>query len=254
MRVCVLASGSKGNSTYVETQMTKILFDLGTTSMYVEKKLKSISVEPNEITGIVISHTHSDHINGLKVFIKKYNPTLFLSEKMYKELNKMFQVTNYVIIDEPFNIGDAHIDIIKTSHDADDSNGYILSSKDKSMVYLTDTGYINEKNHSKLKNKNIYVFESNYDVEMLMNGKYPYYLKQRIISDKGHLSNDDSASYLSKYIGNNTKAIVLAHLSHENNTSEKALNTLKNKLENANINFNNIIISTQEERTEVIEV
>ena len=254
MKVCVLASGSKGNSTYVETDQVKILFDLGMTSMYVEKKLKDINVDPKEITGIIISHTHSDHISGLKVFIKKYNPTLFLSQKMYKELNKLFQVTNYVIIDDTFSIGDASIDIIKTSHDAEDSNGYILQSKDKSMVYLTDTGYINEKNHKKLINKNVYVFESNYDVEMLMNGKYPYHLKQRIISDKGHLSNDDSASYLSKYIGDNTKSIILSHLSHENNTKEKALETLKNKLDKKHIDFDNIIISTQEDRTEVVEV
>ena len=219
-----------------------------------EKKLRDIDVEPSSITAILISHTHSDHINGLRVFVKKYNPTLFLSEKMLKDLNDIFPVTNYVLIDDDFSIGDINVEIVKTSHDAPDSNGYILENNGKSIVYVTDTGYINQKNHKKLTNKNVYIFESNYDVEKLMNGKYPYYLKQRILSDKGHLSNVDSAYYLSKFIGKDTKAVILAHLSHENNDPNIAYNTLKDKLDDEDIEFDNIIISTQENRTEVIEV
>ena len=254
MIVCTLASGSKGNSTYVASSSTKILIDLGTTSMYVEKKLKDIEVDPKDINAILISHTHSDHINGLKVFVKKYNPTLFLTEKMLKDINQIFPVTNYVIIDDDFYIDDMSVKVIKTSHDASDSNGYIIESDGKSVVYITDTGYINQKNHKLLKNKNIYVFESNYDVEMLLNGKYPYYLKQRIISDRGHLSNKDSSYYLSKFIGKDTKKVILAHLSHENNEPSIAYNTLKNKLIDENINFNDIIVSTQEDRTELIKI
>ena len=254
MIVCTLASGSKGNSTFVASSSARILIDLGTTSMYVEKKLKDIKVDPKEINAILISHTHSDHINGLKVFIKKYNPTLFLTEKMLKDINQIFPVNNYVIIDEDFNIDDMSVKVIKTSHDASDSNGYIIESNGKSVVYITDTGYINQKNHNILKNKNVYVFESNYDVEMLLNGKYPYYLKQRILSDRGHLSNKDSARYLSKFIGSDTKKVILAHLSHENNDPVIAYNTLKDKLIEENINFDDIIVSTQEDRTELIEI
>ena len=254
MKVCTLASGSKGNAVFVASSTTRLLLDLGTTSMYVEKKLRDIDVEPSSITAILISHTHSDHINGLRVFVKKYNPTLFLSEKMLKDLNDIFPVTNYVLIDDDFSIGDINVEIVKTSHDASDSNGYILENNGKSIVYVTDTGYINQKNHKKLTNKNVYIFESNYDVEKLMNGKYPYYLKQRILSDKGHLSNVDSAYYLSKFIGKDTKAVILAHLSHENNDPNIAYNTLKDKLDDEDIEFDNIIISTQENRTEVIEV
>ena len=254
MIVCTLASGSKGNSTFVASSSTKILVDLGTTSMYVEKKLKEIDVDPKEIKAILISHTHSDHINGLKVFVKKYNPTLFLTEKMLKDINQIFTVTNYVLIDDDFNVDDMTIKVIKTSHDASDSNGYIIESNGKSVVYITDTGYINQKNHKKLSNKNVYVFESNYDVEMLLNGKYPYYLKQRILSDRGHLSNKDSAYYLSKFIGKDTKCVILAHLSHENNDPSIAYNTLKDKLIEEDIKFDDIIVSTQEDRTELIKL
>lgn len=254
MKVCALASGSKGNSTYVASSTTRLLIDLGTTSMHVEKKLKEIDIDPSSITGILISHTHSDHINGLRVFVKKYNPTLFLTDKMLEDIKKIFPVDNYVLIDNEFSIGDINVSTIKTSHDAYDSNGYILSNNDSSVVYITDTGYINQKNHKKLYNKNVYVFESNYDVEKLMNSKYPYYLKQRILSDKGHLSNKDSSYYLSKFIGKDTHTVILAHLSHENNDPDIALKTLQDKLNEENISFNNIIISTQEQRTDLIEV
>ena len=254
MITCVLASGSKGNATFVASSTTQILVDLGPTSLYVEKKLKDIEVDPHNITGIVISHTHADHINGLKVFVKKYHPTLFLTQKMYDDLIQLFPISDYVIIDGDFSIGDINVTVIKTSHDASDSNGYIFENNNKTVVYVTDTGYINQKNHKKLINKNVYLFESNHDVKMLMEGKYPYYLKQRILSDKGHLSNKDSAYYLSKFIGKNTREIVLSHLSHENNTPDIALNTLKETLKENDIQFDNIIVATQDERTEVVEV
>lgn len=254
MIVCTLASGSKGNTTYIASSSTQILVDLGPTCLYVEKKLKEIEVNPYDISAIIISHTHVDHINGLKAFLKKYNPTLFVTQKMYDDLNKLFPISNYVLIEDDFCVGDINVSVIKTSHDASDSNGYIFENNGKSIVYVTDTGYINQKHHKKLTNKNIYLFESNHDIKMLMEGKYPYHLKQRILGDKGHLSNKDSAYYLSKFIGKDTKKIVLSHLSHENNTPDIALSTLRNTLKENNILFDNIIVATQDDRTEVMEV
>lgn len=254
MKACILATGSKGNSTYIASSSTHILIDLGTTSLYVEKQLKSANIDPKLIEAIVLTHTHIDHINGIRVFMKKYHPTLYLTEKMYKELSKEFEIEKYKIIDGNFDINDLHFIVFKTSHDAPDSNGYVIENEGRSIVYITDTGYINQKNHILLKNRNLYIMESNHDIKMLMDGKYPYHLKQRIIGDKGHLSNKDSAFYLSKFIGNDTKNIVLIHLSHENNDPSIALNTLKEELKNNNINFSNILISSQTERTDVIEV
>ena len=254
MKCCVLASGSKGNCTYIEYNNTKILIDLGTTSLYAEKKLKDIDVDPKDIKAIIITHTHVDHINGLKVFIKKYNPKIYLSEIMHKELKNDIILNNYEYIDGDFTIDDLKINVIKTSHDTEDSNGYIVESSDSSIVYITDTGYINQKNFKKLINKNVYIFESNHDVEMLMNGRYPYNIKQRILGDKGHLSNKDAGYYLSKLIGDNTKQVILAHISHDNNTDEIALKTVKEELKTNEIEFDNIIIAHQEFRTDLIEV
>ncbi len=254
MKVCVLASGSKGNATYIASSSTSLLIDLGPSCAYVEKELTEIGVNPNQIKGILITHTHVDHIGGLRVFIKKYNPTIYLTQKMYEELSTTIFLPNYMWIDSDFTIDDITVKIIKTSHDVADSNGYIVEHNGKSVVYITDTGYINYKNHKRLKNKNLYIMESNHDVEMLMNGRYPYPIKQRILGDKGHLSNQDSAYYLSQFIGEETKCIVLAHLSEDNNTKELALSTLEKALQKEGQQIEHIVIATQRDRTELLEV
>lgn len=254
MQVSVLASGSKGNCTYIATKKVKLLIDIGTTSLYAEKKLKEIEISPKEINGIFITHTHTDHISGIRVFIKKYQTKLYLTQKIYQELKEKFSIPNYEIIDQNVTIEDLTIELFKTSHDAPDANGYIISNNNSSIVYITDTGYIHIKNHEKLKNKSLYIMESNHDVEMLMNGTYPYHLKQRILGDEGHLSNMDCSNYLSKFIGENTKDIILIHLSEENNCPEKALETLNKSLTKHGKSVENIYIASQNERTELIEI
>ena len=254
MKLCVLASGSKGNSTYIESSQSKILIDIGMSCLYIEKSLDSIDVRPREIQGILITHTHSDHINGLRVFLKKYHTTLYITEKIYKELSAQMEIENYVLIDKEFSLGNINIEVIKTSHDAEDSNGYIIHDESSSLVYITDTGYINRKYHEKLSNKNYYVIESNHDVELLMNGSYPYHLKQRILGDRGHLSNKSCADYMAKFIGDNTKGVTLIHLSEENNRKEIAYSTFTDMLKENSKEIGNIIISAQTEPTEVVEI
>lgn len=253
MKISVLSSGSKGNCTYVETSNHRILIDIGTSSLYVEKALKNIGVDPSSIDIILITHAHIDHVGGLKVFCKKYNPLVYISDKIQKEANlNIMNVNNDEQINENYDIT---IKSIKLSHDVTDIRGYIIEENNSSMVYITDTGYISEKVFNDIINKNLYVFESNHDIEMLMNNpKYPHHTKIRILSDKGHLSNKDSAYYLSKLIGNNTKHIILSHLSEQNNTEELALVTLNDTLKRKNIDFKNIIIARQNEMTELFEV
>lgn len=252
MKICILASGSKGNSAYIETNETKSLVDLGMSAGYIAKALKNIDVDPSSIQRVFITHTHSDHVAGLKVFLKKYHPTVYLTRKMEEELD--FDIEDKVYLEEDISIADLDVKVIKTSHDAADSNGFVFSSLDKSVVYITDTGYIHVKNFDKLKNKNVYVFESNHDVRMLREGKYPYYLQQRILSDKGHLSNKDSAYYLSEFIGDDTEKIILIHLSEENNKPEVALKTLLDTLEKKSVRVPDIEIAMQRESMELIEL
>lgn len=254
MKVCVLSSGSGGNCTLIESGKTKILVDLGTSSLYAEKRLREINIEPEEIDGIFITHTHVDHIKGIKVFLKKYNTKLYLSEIILKEIYNEIKPQNYEIIDSEINLNDFNVTMFKISHDTEDANGFIFESNGRSVVYVTDTGYLNIRNHKLLTNRNMYVFESNHDVEMLMNGHYPYHIKQRILGDTGHLSNKDSAYYLSKFVGNNTKCVILAHLSKDNNTKELALETLQDCLKKCNKDVEKILIAEQDKRTELIEV
>lgn len=252
MKVIVLSSGSKGNTTYIETQTTKILIDIGNTCKYITEKLSTIGVTLGEINAILITHTHTDHIKGLKTFTNNYSAPIYITEKMHP---KIPYVKQYKYIESSFiTIRDIKINIIKTSHDAEDSVGYIINNNDKSIVYITDTGYINKKYHPMLSNRDIYIMESNHDVEMLNNGPYPFPLRQRILSDKGHLSNHDSAKYIGDFIGPKTTNIVLAHLSHENNTPELAKETLLAKLQELNMTQIHIDIALQDQETEIIQV
>lgn len=250
MKVKVLSSGSKGNTTYVECGNTKIIIDMGNSCKYVKDKLKEFGIDADNIDAILITHTHIDHIKGLKVFCKRYGTKVYITSGMRKDLE---YISNYSIIEgNSFVINDLRIDVIKTSHDADDSVGYVINGGGKSIVYITDTGYINKKYFEMLSNKEVYIMESNHDVEMLNNGTYPFKLRQRILGDKGHLSNYDSSRYLSNFIGERTRCIVLAHLSLENNTEEIAYNTLIERLNCNNQSVEKIIIAKQDEETELV--
>lgn len=249
MKVYNLASGSKGNSTYVEFLSTKILIDLGTDYKYICECLNHLEVNPDEIKYIFFTHTHDDHISALKTFIKHYNPTLVLTKKMYDYLN--IDYDNVFIFDDNINDIVINVKAINTSHDSVDSKGYIFEENSETLGYITDTGYINNKYFSDLSNLTYYYFESNHDVDMLINGRYPRWLQKRILSDKGHLSNNSSSYYLAKLIGSNTKKIVLAHLSEENNSPSKALDTLISVFNEYEVSFENVVCAKQKEITEV---
>lgn len=252
MRVVVLASGSEGNSTYIETEEVKLLIDLGKNTKYIKTQLEKLGVNPEEIDYILISHTHKDHTSALKTFTNRYKPTILLSQEMFYELKEIKEYENIVIYDDNLFLKDLIVRTIKSSHDAPDARNFILENKGQSVVYVTDTGYVNRKYFELLKNRDIYLFESNHDIEMLLNGPYPKWLKTRVVGSYGHLSNKDSSFYLSKLIGEKTKKIVLMHLSHINNTEEKALNMIHETFKEYEIKFNNIVCAKQSEITEVL--
>ena len=160
MKVCVLASGSKGNATYVETKNHKVLIDLGTSSLACEKKLKDIGVDPSNIDSILVTHSHVDHVSGIRVFVKKYNPNIYTTKKIYNEIKELVATTNVIFLNKTIDLDELKIDFFKTSHDTDDSIGYVLEEDGKSLVYVTDTGYINLKYLPKLRNKEIYILEN----------------------------------------------------------------------------------------------
>lgn len=200
---------------------------------------------------VLITHCHKDHTKGLATLLNKTKLEVLIPEGMYESIKEYVPYPNCKFIEEKFQINDVEIELIHTSHDAPSSVGYIIRQKEKSLVYITDTGYINRKYLEKMVGHDCYMIESNHDEIMLMDGPYPRFLKERVISDEGHLSNSTTAKYLKKIIGNNTKNIILAHLSETNNTKEKALEAIKEQ----NLpNTIHIWIADQYEEGPMIEV
>lgn len=254
MKVCVLASGSKGNVTYIETREHKFLLDVGKNYKYIKEQLQSIDVDIKNIDYLLISHLHDDHISALETLVKRVKPTICLTRPMFLELPNLNAYERVLIYEDDIYIDGVTIKSIKSSHDATDSRNFIIEEDDSSVVYITDTGYIKAKNFAKVANKNIYLMESNHDIEMLNNGPYPKWLKKRVLSDYGHLSNNAASFYLTKLIGPNTKKVILMHLSETNNSKDKSLLTLNETFKEYEVNFKNVIISDQNEKSEVIEV
>lgn len=253
MKIQILASGSKGNCTLIESKNTKILIDVGINYSRIKKTLDELNIDINTINGIIISHTHSDHIGGLSSLIKKIDIPVFIREELFDEIKKIIPREKIILIDEQsVTINDLDIELINASHDVP-AFGFIINDGEKKIVYLTDTGYINRKYYEKLENLDAYVIESNHDEKMLMEGPYPYILKQRVISDKGHLSNRYTGRFLNKTIGNKTKCIILAHLSENNNTESLALEQIQDELKD-NHNKVKIVIAKQHEETEMVEI
>lgn len=251
MKVCVLSSGSKGNSSIIFNDKTKVLIDDGLNLPYIEESLKDLKIKIEDLDGILITHEHDDHIKGLKKLISKYDPLLYVDSKLYEVLSKSLKDFRYVLYEENFVINDLKFDVLKMSHDSVTCNGFIIKENRKELVYITDTGYINRKHLDTINNKDMYVIESNHDIEMLENGPYPYFLKQRVISDRGHLSNLQTSKYLKKVMGPKTKYIMFIHLSEKNNKPELVLETFNKYNE---FNNDNIIISKQNEVSKVIEL
>ena len=251
MKTKVIASGSKGNCAIVLCDNTNIIIDMGISYLTLKKSLEENSLSFDDFSGILITHCHKDHISGLTSLIKKTNLNAYIPEKMYESLKEYLPLDKCIFIYDEFNINNVRIELIHTSHDAPSSVGFIFSYRGKSLVYVTDTGYINRKYLAKMVEKDAYIIESNHDEVMLMDGPYPRFLKERVISDQGHLSNKTTSKYLKKIVGENTKNIILAHLSETNNTEELALEAAKKELEGKKIN---IIAAKQHEGSPLIEV
>lgn len=223
MKYTVFCSGSKGNSTLIETPNVKVLLDCGHTKRYLTHSFHNYGIDYTQIDAVLITHNHIDHVAQLKLFDDKpvFAPHVLATRED-------------TIVLEPFDwitLGDLKILAIPLSHDAEETFGYVIKHQEETLVYITDTGYIRESDFPSLSNADYYIFESNHDVELLMATNRPYPIKQRILSVNGHLSNQDSASYLARLIGPKTKEILLAHLSSEANTERHALETLVETLE-----------------------
>lgn len=242
----ILASGSTGNSFYLETPQKRLLIDAGLTGKKITSLLAEIDKKPEDLDAILVTHEHADHIKGVGVLARKYNLDVYANENTWKIMDernmigKLDAAQKHVFErGKTMTFGDIDIESFGVSHDAVDPQFYRFMKDDKSFVMLTDTGYVSDRMAGLIENADGYLIESNHDIEILRSGAYPWRLKQRILSDKGHLSNDDGAQTMIRTIGNRTKKIYLGHLSKENNIKELAHMTMENNLMQADFGVNN---------------
>ena len=233
MNLCSIVSGSSGNCTYIGNEDTHLLVDVGISKKKLEEGLKAVDVDINKISSILITHEHIDHISGLGVMMRKFGMKVYgtretLMAAMNKGIGKVdTSLFHFIEPDKEFVINDITIHPFSISHDAANPVCYTAKdSKDKVSV-ATDLGKYDDYIIDNLKGSRAILIEANHDINMLEVGPYPYYLKQRILSDFGHLSNDNSGKLLTNLIDENLEYVYLGHLSKENNYPELAYETVR---------------------------
>ena len=259
--LCTIASGSSGNCIYVGTDKYKILVDAGISGKRVTEGLEDIGVDPSEIEGLFITHEHSDHIKGAGIISRKYNLPIYATKGTWDAILPEAKIgkilpENIRIIDKEIALNFDGLEITPYSiyHDAAEPVGYTFSYEGKKMSIATDLGYVDRNILKYLEGSNLVLLESNHDVGMLQAGTYPYYLKQRILSDNGHLSNDLAAEALLGIYHEDLEHVVLGHLSRENNFPDLAYVTTKNVLENNGIKVGEDISVSVANKDKVSEV
>ena len=234
--VDVLASGSKGNSTLIRAGNTAILIDAGISCRRIMKGLQSCGLEPQDLSGILITHEHTDHVMGLAVLCKNIpHVPIFANEKTWGRLAVRRSLSNEQrrVFPRGCVLGNIRVESLKVPHDAADTVGYKLFYKNDKCTYLTDCGYITKECEQAVEGSNTLILEANHDETLLRNGPYPKSLQDRIAGHWGHLSNATAGKFLTE-LANRPEEVILAHLSEQNNTEAIAFNTVHEILANAN--------------------
>ncbi len=265
MQVSILASGSTGNTSLITTGQHKILMDAGLSGKKIKNLLADVGVDINEIDLAFLSHDHSDHSSGLGVLMRRY-PKIdaFANTGTWDYLidtNKIGKLPveqiNTIEPGQTKTLGDLTVTAFATSHDAAEPQYYVFESGGKRVAFLTDTGYVSENVEGEIKDADAYMMEFNYDTMMLREGPYSWSLKQRILSDVGHLSNEEAGQALVDVVTPKTKHIFLAHRSQHNNTEYLAHDTAKEMLVDGDANLSSdvkIIDTFADQPTELVKI
>ena len=240
MRIVTFASGSTGNCSLITDGKANILIDAGISMRRVVSALGEYGLTPQDLCGVLITHEHSDHISGLSMLNKYYRLPIFAPTELCDVLGDMkpelAASLNDISVGEVLNIDSLKIRAFRTPHDAKFSVGYRFEGSGI-FAFATDTGSITDDMLDGLSGADTALIEANHDMDMLRNGPYPYFLKKRILSDHGHLSNNDCGKLAIMLANSGTKHIILGHLSRENNTPEKALETVSGALRESDIHI-----------------
>jgi len=237
MKYCSLTSGSSGNSQFIASKEARILLDAGVTGKYIKEAMEAIGENPGNLDGILVTHEHSDHIKGVGVLMRRYDLPLYVHEDTWKGMKAQMgkintEKVNFIDGNRPFEIKDISIQPFQVDHDAVHPLGFSFRNEGVAISVATDLGHMTEDILRVVENSDLLMLESNHDVEMLKVGRYPWFLKQRILGDSGHLSNESAGNALVKMFERGSPGcVLLGHLSHENNFPELALETVRGILE-----------------------
>ena len=240
MKFGTIASGSSGNCLYAGNADTHILIDAGISCKRICEGLKSYDLDGKDIQGVLVTHEHSDHISGLGVLSRKFHIPIYGTEKTLRQISEMDNLGKIdrnlfqpVKAGENYTIGSMTIESFSISHDAVDPVSYIMYEGNKKLGMVTDLGYYDDAIVGHLRESDLLYVEANHDIHMLQAGPYPYYLKRRILGDRGHLCNEKAAQLVTELMDDRLKQVILGHLSKENNYPDLALATVKNEVENS---------------------
>ncbi|MBQ2473322.1 MAG: MBL fold metallo-hydrolase [Lachnospira sp.] len=233
MRMMPIASGSSGNCVYVGSDNTHILIDAGVSRKKIEEGLNKIDLSVKDLSAIFVTHEHSDHIKGIGVISRKEAIPIYATQGtidgiLEAGLGDMPEgILNRIGVDIPFYLNDLVIRPFAISHDANEPCAYSITNANKKVSVCTDLGCYDDYTVENLKESDILYVEANHDINLLQVGSYPYYLKQRILGNKGHLCNESSGQLISKVLHPNLKKVILGHLSKDNNYEKLAYETVK---------------------------
>jgi len=236
LSICILASGSKGNATYISNGDTSILIDAGLSGIELQRRLTSRNLAPEDLDAIIVSHEHSDHVRGAGILSRRFKLPVYINHKTEKASSGLGSPHEIRLFEcgTTFNIGNLTIHPFSISHDAGDPSGFKIGQNGTSMAIATDLGIATAMVKEHLKHCALLVIEANHDPQMLETGPYPWPLKQRIQSRIGHLSNSDSKKLLHELQHDNLQHVILAHLSEVNNTPQKAFDEVVQALTRCN--------------------
>ena len=263
MRLCSIASGSSGNCVYVGSEATHLLVDVGISGKRVEEGLATLELTGGDLDGILITHEHTDHIAGLCVISKKYHIPIYATEGTIRAIQSCKnapepELFRRIAADEKFVIKDLTVAPMRISHDAAEPTAYRIGYGNHRVAVCTDLGVYNDYTVECLKGMDALLLEANHDINMLQVGPYPYYLKQRILGEKGHLSNENAGRLLSRVLCDRTKAVVLGHLSKENNLPELAYEAVRMEITMGDCPYRaedfQMMVAKRSQPSEVIEL
>lgn len=246
IKFCSLSSGSSGNCQYIETENTRILIDAGFSGKKIEALLDSIGVCPTTIDAILVTHEHIDHTMGVGVLSRRYDLPIYANSNTWVGMDPIIKKireknTKVFNTNKSFYLNDLYIHPFSVSHDAMEPVGYLVYYKNIKISIITDTGWVSDSMRESIKNSHLYFMESNHDVKMLREGSYPYSLKQRIMSNIGHLSNVDAGNVLGDVLSGNGEIVLLGHLSQDNNRPKLAYETVRNIILEQGLDVDNSI-------------